>query len=247
MLKENFVSRVRAFERRLQADMHNIYCPTHLSLGHEHVAAELHEGLYPQDWLFSTHRNHHHYLAKGGNEQKLWDEIHGLESGLNKGFSGSQGISDPALNFHATAIVGGLVGVATGVAYSFSLRPPRSYMNDGWPNPAPIVVCVLGDAGTEQGVFWESLNFSALHKLPIVFVVENNGKSVDSLIEERQARPIKGRVEAFGVESFVSVGNAISITRATQKPTFCEVQCELECAHLNMATMLDLCDQKEPA
>src|SRR4051812_46570898 len=138
--------RVRQFEKRLQAAMPKIMCPVHLSLGHERVAADLHASLRREDWLFSTHRNHHHYLAKGGSEQKLWDEIMGLPAGLNGGFAGSQGISDPSINFHASAIVGGLVGVATGTAYALKLN-----------GSSAIVVCCIGDAGTEQGVFWESL------------------------------------------------------------------------------------------
>lgn len=234
-MRSQFIDRVRAFEKKLQAEMQHVFCPTHLSLGHEGVAAELHECLQQDDWLFSTHRNHHHYLAKGGDEQKLWDEIMGLESGLNAGFAGSQGISDESINFHASAIVGGLIGVATGTAYALALNGSKA-----------IVVCCIGDAGTEQGVFWESMNFAALHRLPIVYVCENNGKSVDARIEERQATPIKPRVEAFGVETFASADNAMKITRHSRKPTFVEVKVELECAHLNMATMLDLCDQKEP-
>lgn len=226
-----FTERLVAFERRLQANMRQIMCPVHLSLGHEEVAAELHECLSPGDWLFSTHRNHHHYLAKGGSEQKLWDEIMGLESGLNQGFAGSQSISDTSINFHSSAIVGGLVGVATGTAYALKLNNSRS-----------IVVCCIGDAGTEQGVFWESINFAALHRLPIAYICENNGMSVDSRIEERQATPIPQRVQAFGIASHRYVQDAVNTTREFGWPTFCEIKVKLQCAHLNMATMLEGCE-----
>lgn len=231
------MERVRKFERRLQANMRLIMCPVHLSLGHESVAADLHEHLRPEDWLFSTHRNHHHYLAKGGSEEKLWDEIMGLPSGLNGGFAGSQGISDPSINFHASAIVGGLVGVATGTAYALKLNGSKA-----------IVVCCIGDAGAEQGVFWESLNFAALHSLPIAYICENNGMSVDARLEERQATPLTPRVKAFGVHTWTYSGGvkgALEMARSG-KPSFYEAKVKLECAHLNMATMLDLCDQKEP-
>lgn len=232
-----FAERVKAFEWRLQDNMRNIFCPVHLSLGHEGVAAELHEHIRPEDWLFSTHRNHHHYLAKGGDEQKLWDEIMGLPSGLNGGFAGSQGISDPSINFHASAIVAGLVGAATGVAYAIKLNGSKA-----------IVVCCIGDAGTEQGVFWESLNFAALHKLPIAYICENNGMSVDARIEERQATPISARVQAFGISTWNYSGGVKGALEMARKgiPSFYEAKVKLNCAHLNMATMLDLCDQKEP-
>lgn len=227
--RQYFIARVRQFERRLQDDMKNIMCPTHLSLGHEGVAADLYACLAPEDWLYSTHRNHHHYLAKGGSEQRLWDEIHGLESGVNGGFSGSQSFSDESVNFHASAIVGGLIGVATGTAYALKLNGSKA-----------IVVCVIGDAGTEQGVFWESLNFAALNRLPIFYLCENNGMSIDAPIRERQATPITPRVQAFGVHTFSyggGIAGAIALARKGV-PSFYEAKVKLECEHLNMATLL---------
>lgn len=220
-----FIERLRAFENKLLANMSSIFVPVHLCLGQESVPADLHEWLQPQDWLFSTHRNHGHYLAKGGSEQKLWDEIMGLESGLNGGFSGSQGISDGSINFHASAIVGGLVGVATGTAYALKMNKSNA-----------IVVCCLGDGGTEAGVFWESLNFAALHKLPIAYIVENNGLSVDSKIEERQATPLGPRVAAFGIDVRRHVAAALMSARAN-RPSYYEAKVTLECQHIYLANL----------
>ena len=217
-------SDIRKFEQDLQANMQDVFCPTHLSLGHERVAVEIAENLIPADWLYSTHRNHHHYLAKGGDPQKLWLEIMGSPQGLNGGFSGSQGISDASINFHASAIVGGLVGVATGTAYA--LR-----------GTGAIVVCVVGDAGTEQGVFWESLNFAVLHDLPIAYIVENNGKSVDAELHERQATPIQPRAKAFGAIVCETIGRTIRTARLGL-PAFHEARVTLECDHLNMSALL---------
>lgn len=220
-----FVTRLRAFEHKLQANLEDIYCPVHLCLGHERVADELHDGLKPYDWVFSYHRSHGHYLAKGGSEKRLWDEIMGKESGLNGGFGGSQSFSDPLLNFHCSAIVGGLVGVATGCAYALKMDKSSA-----------IVVSIVGDAGTEQGVFWESLNFAALHRLPIAYIVENNGMSVDSPIEERQATALPPRARAFGINLALSVSDAIGYAR-DGAPSFYEAEVKLECDHLNMKTM----------
>ena len=220
-----FIERVRAFEKRLLADMPNIFVPVHLCLGQEEVAADLHQWMKPEDWLFSTHRNHGHYLAKGGSEQGLWDEIHGLESGINGGFSGSQGISDKSINFHASAIVGGLVGVATGCAYALKMDNSRA-----------IAICVIGDGGTEAGVFWESLNFAALHKLPIAYICENNGMSVDARIEERQATPLGPRVAAFGIDVRRHVAAAIMSARAG-RPAFYEAKVKLQGDHIYMGTL----------
>lgn len=225
-----FTDRLIAFEKRLQANMKHVFCPTHLCLGQEEVPAALHELLAPQDWVFSTHRAHGHYLAKGGSEQKLWDEIMGLESGLNGGFSGSQSFSDPSINFHCSAIVGGLVGVATGVAYALKLAGSTA-----------IVVCCVGDGGTEQGVFWESLNFAALNKLPIAYICENNGMSVDSRIEERQARPLSPKALAFGVIACKSVKDALACA-GSNTASFYEAKVKLACDHLNMSVMLPRID-----
>ena len=225
-MKEAFTNRLRDFETRLLADMRNIHVPVHLCLGQETVSADLHEHLHKDDWLFSTHRNHGHYLAKGGSEKKLWDEIHGLESGINQGFSGSQGISDKSINFHASAIVGGLVGVATGTAYALK--------SDG---SKAISVCVIGDGGTEAGVFWESLNFAALHKLPIAFICENNGMSVDATLDERQATPLVPRVAAFGVRISGTVRGALELARRGE-PSFHEAKVKLEGEHIYMANLM---------
>jgi|SRR5690349_9706235 len=221
--RREFIERVRSFEKKLLEDMENIYVPVHLCLGQEEVSADLHQYLRPQDWLFSTHRNHGHYLAKGGSEQKLWDEIHGLPTGLNGGFSGSQGISDKSINFHASAIVGGLVGVAVGTAYALK-------------GSNCIAVCVVGDGGTEAGVFWESLNFAALHKLPICFIVENNGMSVDAHIEERQASPLGPRVTAFGINVRKHMAAALMSARCN-RPSFYEAKVKLEGDHIYMGRL----------
>jgi len=221
--RQEFIERVRSFEMRLLEDMKNIYVPVHLCLGQESVSADLHEYMKPQDWLFSTHRNHGHYLAKGGSEEKLWDEIHGLPTGVNQGFSGSQGISDKSINFHASAIVGGLVGVATGTAYALK-------------GSNAVSICVVGDGGTEAGVFWESLNFAALNKLPICFICENNEMSVDAHISERQATPLGPRVESFGITVKRHMAAAIMSARCN-RPSFYEAKVKLEGDHIYMGRL----------
>ena len=220
-----FIARVRAFETRLLAHMDEIYCPVHLSLGQEAVAADIHEVIRPEDFLYSTHRNHHHFLAKGGKEEELWDEIMGLPSGLNQGFAGSQGISDKRINFHASAIVGGLVGAAAGTAYALKMDKKDA-----------IAVCCVGDGATEAGVFWETANWAALHQLPLAIIIENNGMSVDSPIEERQFETISHRAEAFGLAKARYVWEAIEWAREGT-PSFYEAHVKLECDHINMATL----------
>jgi len=215
-----FTERLRRFEYSLQARMAELPCPVHLCLGQEAVPDALNECLRPEDWLFSTHRNHGHYLAKGGSEQKLLDEIMGLESGVNQGFAGSQCFSDPSINFHSTAMVGGLIGVAVGTALALKLAG----------SPA-ISVCCIGDGATEQGVFWESLNFAALHSLPILFVCEDNGYSVHAPLADRQHGDLCAKVGAFDVAVFYGIDNAAEYVRLGS-PAFVYVPCERECNHV---------------
>jgi pyruvate dehydrogenase E1 component alpha subunit len=152
----------------------------------------------------------------------------GLDSGVNGGWAGSQCYSDPSINFHATAMVGGLIGVAVGTALALK-RQKR----------AGVVVCCVGDGATEQGVFWEALNAVMLWHLPIMFVVENNGYSVHAPLEDRQARKIWKRVEAFGLITYTAKAEYCHkfITAAygwakSFEPSCVEVECERECNHV---------------
>ncbi len=217
-----FRERLRAFELGLQDRMAEFRCSVHLCLGQEDVPEILRELLIPQDWLFSTHRSHGHYLAKGGSEARLLAEIEGRPEGVNGGYSGSQSFCDPAINFHSTAVVGGLIGVAAGAALAIKLdRSPA------------LVACCIGDAATEQGVFWEALNFSTLHQLPILFVCENNGLSVHAPLKLRQCAALRPRVEAFGVRYFEGINGLRYALHTRTTPGFVEVPCERACNHVS--------------
>lgn len=220
--KSAFEQRLREFELSLQSRIKEFPCAVHLCLGQEQVPAALHRHLRETDWLFSTHRSHGHYLAKGGAEGALLAELEGRAEGINGGFSGSQSFCDPKLRFHSTAIVGGLVGAATGVALALKI--------DASPD---IVVCCVGDAATEQGVFWESLNFAALHRLPILYIIENNRYSVHAPIEERQAVGIGHRMKAFGVYLWPSDKLDVALMRQAMLPAAIEVDCSRDCAHVS--------------
>jgi pyruvate dehydrogenase E1 component alpha subunit len=79
-------------------------------------------------------------------------------------------------------IVGGQIPLATGAAFALAYR--------GGPNPdAPAVMCLLGDATTNIGSFHESLNLSALWKLPIVYVIVNNQLGMGTPVEAAAAEP----------------------------------------------------------
>lgn len=209
---------LREFEEGLESRMDEFDCSIHLCIGQESVPAALNIVLKPDDWLFSTHRNHGHYLAKGGSRERLLSEIE-----MRDGFTcGSQCYSDRGINFHASAIVGQVIGIACGVA-STGIR----------------TFCCVGDAATEQGVFWESMNYAALKNLPLIVICENNGVSIDVPINKRQFSPIYERVNSFGVKSVlvdgsdsVMVYHAIDEAANSKAPMFIEVQSSLQCPHM---------------
>ena len=175
-------------------------CPVHLSIGQEAVAAGVCEGLKKEDIVYSTHRCHAHYIAKGGDLNRMIAEVYGKETGCVKGRGGSMHLIDLKAGFWgATPIVGNSLPVAVGVAFANKLKGEKK-----------VVVVFLGDGTTEEGVFHESLNFAVLKKLPILFVCENNFFSVYTHIKERQhERPIYKMAQSYGIQASQSDGNDI--------------------------------------
>ena len=177
-------------------------CPTHLSIGQEAVPATLSVNLLKSDLAVSTHRSHAHYLAKGGSLPKMIAEIYGKATGCSNGKGGSMHLVDKDAGFMgSSAIVGNSIPIGVGLGLSLKL--------DGSKN---IAVIYLGDGATEQGVYYESLNFAAVKNLPVLFVCENNFYSVYSPLQPRQpsGRSIAKVSDAMGVEAICFDGNDIT-------------------------------------
>jgi TPP-dependent pyruvate/acetoin dehydrogenase alpha subunit len=138
----------------------------HLYIGQEATAVPAFSCLRADDYLFTTHRNHGHLLARGADPKRLFAEILGRASGYNKGKGGSFHSVAPSLGFlHTSAVVAGIIPLATGTAYA-----AKALKNDR------ITVCLFGDGALEEGAAPESFNLASLWKLPVLFLCENNGK-----------------------------------------------------------------------
>ena len=176
-------------------------CPTHLSIGQEAIAVGVCANLTSQDQVLSTHRAHAHYLAKGGCLNSMMAEIYGKASGCSKGMGGSMHLIDTSVGFMgSTAIVGNTIPVAVGLALEKKLTRKKS------------IACVFfGDGATEEGAFYESVNFAIIHSLPILFICENNLYSVYSGLEVRQpvGRKIYKMVRAMGISAQHANGNDV--------------------------------------
>ena len=176
-------------------------CPTHLSIGQEAIAVGVCSNLTNEDQVLSTHRAHAHYLAKGGCLNSMMAEIYGKVTGCSKGMGGSMHLIDKSVGFMgSTAIVGNTIPVAVGSALAMKIKNKKS------------LSCVFfGDGATEEGVFYESINFAIVRNLPVLFICENNLYSVYSGLEVRQPkeRRIFEMVRAAGIEANHGDGNNV--------------------------------------
>ena len=219
---------IRAVEEGI-ADVYDqweVRCPVHLCIGQEAVAAGACAALGENDTVYSNHRSHGHYLAKGGDLAAMLAEIHGKSVGCAGGYGGSMHLIDRGAGFAgATPIVGSSISIAAGHAFADRARGRDA-----------VTMVFFGDGATEAGVFYETLSFACLHRLPIVFVCENNLYSVYSPMEVRQpASRSLGRIaKGLGVPASHGDGNDVEIVydlckkavdraRSSQGPSFVEL------------------------
>lgn len=174
--------------------------PCHLYSGQEAVAVGLCFALAKTDYIFGNHRSHGHFLAKGGSLKTMLSEIYCRDAGCSRGRGGSMHLIDSAVGMLGSApIVAGTISLATGAALASSIR------KDG-----RVAVSFFGDGATGEGVLYESLNFAALMKLPIVFSCENNLYATHMPIKEcRVSLPISKIAEPFGIEIHTVNGNDV--------------------------------------
>lgn len=132
--------------------------PVHLSDGNEDQLIEIFENIGPDDWVFGSWRMHYHALLKGVSQQDLRAAICRGES---------MALNFPTQRVFGSAIVGGIIPIALGVAASIVMRSSQDKV---W--------CFVGDMTFETGIFHECDKYAANHDLPINFVLEDNGISV---------------------------------------------------------------------
>lgn len=220
------MSKIRKVELKIE-DLYKydeMKTPVHLCIGQEAVAAGVCLNLDKDDYVFSNHRGHGHYIAKGGDLKSMIAELYCKEAGCSRGRGGSMHLVDTSIGLMgSSSIVGGGIPIAVGAALGSVFQK-----NDR------VTVVFFGDAASEEGVLYESMNFAALKKLPVVFVCENNFYSVYSHINSREVNDdISMRPKAFAIPSHkvngVNVVNiylkskeAIDYARSGKGPVFIE-------------------------
>ncbi len=182
--------------RRAEEEVARIYptdkikSPVHLSIGQEAVSVGVCDVLRPDDVVAPTYRGHAAFLAKGAPLRGLMAELYGKATGVAGGKGGSMHLIDMSHNvLGASAVVGTTIPIAVG----FALALKRTKTDR-------VSVAFFGDGATEEGVFSESLNFASLHKLPVLFVCENNYYAIHTPITRRWAtNNLCERVETYGM------------------------------------------------
>ncbi len=194
--------------RRVEEEIARIYpsnkikSPVHLSLGQEAVSVGVCEALDKGDTVFGSYRSHAMYLAMGGDLNQMMAELYGKATGNAKGKGGSMHLVDlPNGIMGTSAVVGTTIPQAVGFAYSVKFQRKNS-----------VVVSFFGDGATDEGVFYESLNFAALKELPILFVCENNQYAIHThQLKRQKIANIHERARTLGMPSELIEDDVIKI------------------------------------
>jgi TPP-dependent pyruvate/acetoin dehydrogenase alpha subunit len=205
----------------LQGEIHGT---THLYAGQEACAVGVCMALEPDDFVAGTYRGHGHALAKGTPPEPLAAEMLGRATGICGGRSGSMNVIDLEHGLIGCyGIVGGSIAAALGAAIS-AKRLGR------------VAVCFFGDGAVNQGYFHECINMSAVQRLPMVLVCENNlYGEFTPLARATAGADIASRAAGYGVPAEVVDGNdlwavhgaaAVAIARAREGdgPTLLELK-----------------------
>lgn len=206
------ILRIRVIEDEVAAHYHEdkMKTPVHLAIGQEAVPAGCCAALTPSDHVYCGHRTHGVYLAKGGDLNAMMSEFHCKANGCCGSRGGSMHLLDKSVGMMgSSAIVAGIIPIATGAALAAQMK-----------RDSKVTAVFIGDAAVEEGAAWESMNFAALKKLPILYCCENNFYSVCSPLEVRQPEGVSiyRKAEAFGLYAeAVDGNNVIQVYEATQR------------------------------
>lgn len=196
----------------------------HLYIGQEACAAGSVSALQKGDKYITAYRDHAHPLALGTSPNAIMAELYGKETGISKGKGGSMHIFDKEHNFFGGhGIVGAQVPLGAGIGFA------EKYNKTG-----KLCICYMGDGAVRQGAFHEALNLAMLWKIPVIFVIENNGYAMGTSVERTsnvhelytmgESYDIPSEpVDAMNVEAVHdSVERAAERARAGEGPTLLE-------------------------
>ena len=191
----------------------------HTCIGQEACAVGVINALDKEkDIVFSNHRGHGHYIAFTDDVEGLIAELMGKINGICGGVGGSQHLHRG--NFYTNGIQGGIVPVATGMAFAEKIK-----------GTGAIVAVFLGDGTLGQGVVYESFNIAAKWSLPVLYVVENNQYAQTTPVHIAHAGELRRRAEPFGIftkslkaedvmKVYSEASACVALVRTEQRPAF---------------------------
>lgn len=206
--------------------------PMHMSMGQEHIAVGVCAALKERAQVYSSYRSHAAYLARTDDIEGFFLELYGKADAPAKGRAGSMHLANPDKGHIASsAIVGSLLPVAAGAALANKMMGLDK-----------IPVVFFGDGATEEGVFWETLNFVSLRQLPILMVCEDNGQAVHTDKSKRQgysslesvAGEFNVHVGKYGGADAEVVRNMAAWTMAYPLPTLLIFKCHRHLEHVGV-------------
>jgi TPP-dependent pyruvate/acetoin dehydrogenase alpha subunit len=236
--------RIREFEERVKRSFTDhpgvIRGHTHLADGAEASIVGALSHFRAGDAALATYRCHGYPLALGSDPKAMMAEIYGRADGLCKGLGGSMHLTDVKRGFLGTSgIVGAGIPHAAGAAWAAQIR-----------KKAEVVFCFFGDGASKQGAFHETLNIATLWKLPVIFVMENNGYNVVTTSAQEDANaangePLSVKAKSYAMpgvtingsdiaEVYTAVGTAVERARAGEGPTLVESKVYRLSAHGNI-------------
>jgi dihydrolipoyl dehydrogenase len=220
---------IRRFEERTQEQYTKAkiggYC--HLNIGEEATVVGSILPLKLTDYIFTSYREHGHAIARGVDPKAVMAELFGKETGTSHGRGGSMHMFDADLRFMGGyGIVGGHLPLATGGGWAVKYNKQKD-----------VVMCLFGDGATNIGAFHESLNFSKVFHLPVVWLCVNNRYGMGTPVEAASAvKDIYKKACAYDMESIqidgmnlrevmLRTSEIIEKTRADSEPRFIEALC----------------------
>lgn len=202
---------IRMAEEKLgdMVEAKTVRCPAHLGIGQEAVAVGVSAALRPSDRVFGAHRSHSHFLAVGGEVERLFAEVLGRSPGASHGMGGSMHLFDGERGFLGSVpIVAASVPIAVGAGLAAKMD-----------NGGDVAVSYFGDGAIEEGVVHESLNLAATMNIPVLFVCENNLFSSHMHISLRQPADSVARfAHAHQISAKTVDGNdVVAVARAARQ------------------------------
>jgi TPP-dependent pyruvate/acetoin dehydrogenase alpha subunit len=165
-----------AFENKVAAafESKKIRAPIHLVGGNEEKLIDIFKGIKRTDWVLSTWRSHYHALLHGVPEKRVMDEILAGRSMM---------LHFPEYRFMTSAIVGGMLPIACGLAAA-----------------GERVWCFIGDMAATVGAFHEARQYASKSELPVTFVIEDNGLSTNTPTKDTWGKGWHQVVMSYGYE-----------------------------------------------